>query len=221
MLYSASASGYQGDTVTAEWTVDALGDLTLPAISNQVTDIDQNYSYTLPEAAASTGPPTINYSVIGLPNGLTFNSSTRVISGTPTTAGSSQATYSASAPGYNGDSVDINFVINDPTKKELTLAPYGPLDFFKDTNYNFYMPEAIASSGNPTVTYNWTAGPSGLTMDSSTRLVTGTPTSRSSGLSTYSASATGYESASITVVWAVLRKDDDDDDILNEEPGEE
>src|SRR5205823_2577645 len=44
-------------------------------------------SYTAPALAASGGTPPYTFAATGLPNGLTLNTSTSVISGTPTQAG--------------------------------------------------------------------------------------------------------------------------------------
>ena len=49
----------------------------------------------------------VKYAVSGLPDGLTFNADTGIISGTPTKAGEYTVTVTASADGYRSASIDL------------------------------------------------------------------------------------------------------------------
>ena len=71
--------------------------LALPAVAAQTAYDDMTFSLTLDAATGGDGTSARTYSVTGLPAGLTFADSTRVISGMPTTAGEYQVTYSVSA----------------------------------------------------------------------------------------------------------------------------
>ena len=99
-------------------TTDAVTDLmpTAPNISNQSATVGTPYSQTL--AAGSGGDTPLSYTASPLPAGLSFNTSTRVISGTPTSAGSTTVTYTVTDD--DGDSDTDTFVIT------VAAAPVTP-----------------------------------------------------------------------------------------------
>ena len=67
----------------------------------------------LPAASPSSGSPTITYGLTGLPAGLSFNSSTRRISGTPTSSNvSGTLTYTAQAVGYASAQATGSYTVN-------------------------------------------------------------------------------------------------------------
>ena len=65
--------------------------LALPATADQSATVGTAFSLTLPEATGGT--PTYTYTATNLPAGLSFNATTRVLSGTPTTAQTRTVTY--------------------------------------------------------------------------------------------------------------------------------
>ena len=89
-------------TNTTPAFADDTGDDQTWVVGNSITSI------TVP---AASGTPTPNYSVIGsLPPGITFNSNTRVISGTPTSTGSGTITINA-ANSEGSDTWTLNYTI--------------------------------------------------------------------------------------------------------------
>ena len=70
-------------TDTFTWTVSALSAFTAPG--NQIDSVD--VPVTMDLQAYSPAGSTLTYSKTGLPTGLSLNTSTGVITGTPTTAG--------------------------------------------------------------------------------------------------------------------------------------
>ena len=85
---------------TADWTIDytAMAATVTPSFADDTGDAQtwtQNTAIapiTVPEA---TGDPVPTYAAVDLPNGVTFDAGTRVISGTPATAGSGTVTITA------------------------------------------------------------------------------------------------------------------------------
>ena len=83
---SAGNSGYTADLATS--TLDEPVTLTAPNFADGTGDAQawtQNVAITSITVPQATGNPTPAYTVIGnLPNGISFNATTRVLSGTPT-----------------------------------------------------------------------------------------------------------------------------------------
>ncbi len=138
--------------------------------SNAGTGISYSYTYT----ATGNPAPTFSVSSGSAPTGLTLNPSTGVLSGTPTTPGSFTFTVTAT-----------NTVAPDATSPSTTItvsAPVAPV-FTADTppttgkvgNFYFY---TYAATGNPAPTFAVSSGalPTGLGLDASTGVLSGTPT---------------------------------------------
>jgi hypothetical protein len=132
------------------------------------------YSATL-VAAGGTAPLT--WSLSGaLPNGLTFNSKTGTISGTPTTAGSTNFTAEIL------DSSDVPYTVKAAETISIS-TPIAALEFLSGnppagTVGVTYLTLLNASGGSAPYTFSVTSGslPDGLTLQSATGSIGGTPT---------------------------------------------
>ncbi len=104
-----------------------------PYVDLEVSPPPQNQGYlvdrqitalTLPEATGGTGTnPVRLYSVSSLPTGLSFDASTRIISGTPTEIGVSNVVYRVGeAATRNELFTTVEFTIN-PTTRVLSGTP--------------------------------------------------------------------------------------------------
>jgi len=122
-----------------------------------------------PYTISATGVPT-SYSATGLPPGLTINTSTGVISGTPTTPGTYVVTITATnSAGTSTTTVTFTIassaiapVITSPTAASGTLGMP-------------FVTYIIAATGMPT-SYSATGLPPGLTLNVGTGAINGTPT---------------------------------------------
>ena len=82
---------------------------TAPTIANQSAVVGTAYSATLD--AGTGGNPPLSYSVAGRPAWLAFNITTRVLSGTPTAAGTTTLIYVVTDDDGDSDSAVFNMVV--------------------------------------------------------------------------------------------------------------
>ena len=141
----------------------------------------------------ASGSPT-SYAVTGLRDGLTLNSGTGVISGTPTTAGTLKLTISATnATGTGTATLTVTVTASAPT---ITSAPTAAAKVGLAFSYR------ITASGGPT-SYGATNLRDGLSLDPKTGVISGTPTTAGTVKSTISATnSLGTGSAVLTITVA-------------------
>src|SRR5437764_7072208 len=148
------------------------------------------FSYQI---TASNGP-IISYGATPLPAGLSVNTSTGLISGTPTTAGTYSVTISATNSSGTGSAT-----------LTLTIKPPPPVITSATTasgTVGIAFSYQITATNNPT-SFNATGLPAGLTVNTSTGLISGTPTTAGTYTVTISATnagGTGSATLTLTVV---------------------
>ncbi len=113
-----------------------------------------------------------------LPPGLSLNGSTGKISGTPTTVGSYQFTVKATDSNGNSDTATCTIVVQGPAVN-LECGACGSNSVKIGSAYSAAL---SASGGKAAFTYSITSGslPQGLTLNTSTGTISGTPTSAGS-----------------------------------------
>jgi Putative Ig domain len=165
-------AGFTMPTVSYPSTINATATVAIAAITPTL-------SAALPAACASTA----TYTATGLPAGLSINSTTGVITGTPTTSGSSAATISFNVPGYTSSSASstanvapagcagVGYTLPTPTytsiagTQNIAIAASNPA-------FATAIPAACAGA----LTYSATGLPAGLAINPSTGQITGTST---------------------------------------------
>ncbi len=148
----------------------------------------------------ATNSPT-SYSATGLPAGLSVNTATGLISGTPTSAGTSTVTLRAT----NGSAGSVKGGGTGSATLTLTIAPAGAPAITSATSASGTVGSAfsyqITATNSPT-SYSATGLPAGLSVNSATGLISGTPTS--GGVSTVTlgatnAGGTGHATLTLTI----------------------
>ena len=171
--YTYKVEDANGDTDTDAFTIKVANDTpTYSAASGQSWLTNIAVSLTLP--AASGGDAPLTYSITGnLPAGVTFDTDSRVLSGTPTTT-QTATTYTYKVEDANGDTADGEFTI-EVTNATPTLS--GPSDqrWIKDNSVSVTLPAASGGDSPPTYTLAGTL-PTGVSFNAATRKLSGTPT---------------------------------------------
>ncbi len=138
------------------------------------------------QAADSAAGQTLSYAATGLPAGLSINSSTGLISGTPTATGSSSVTVTVTDTTGAKGTASFTWTINNSGGDTVTVTNPGNQTGTVGTAASLQI-QATDSASGQTLSYAATGLPAGLSISSTTGLITGTPT------------ATGTSSVVVTV----------------------
>ncbi|MDP2723710.1 MAG: LruC domain-containing protein [Bacteroidales bacterium] len=123
-----------------------------------------------PYTITATGTEPITFDATNLPDGLTYNAATHVISGTPTVAGNFNINLTAS--NFMGDDTQtLVLVVTQPTAPPVITSALSA-SATVDESFNY----TLTASGTGSITYNVTNLPDGLTFDANTQEITGSPT---------------------------------------------
>ncbi len=168
--FPVTVTDADGKTVSTNYTITVTDPLVLPPATLAAGTAGTLYvTQTIPSASGGVGPYT--YIATGVPPGLTFNPVTREIAGTPTQAGnytvSVTVTDSQGRTATNTYPLSVSGVLSLPTAS----LPNGIVGAAYVTQT---LP--VVSGGTPPYTYIATNLPPGLSFNTATREITGTPT---------------------------------------------
>ncbi len=193
--FSIVATDTRGCNLTAAYTLTVTGPLTL--VPGALPDGITNVLYptqTIPVAAGGTGP--YSYVATDVPAGLTFNPTTREITGTPTVPGN--YIVRVTVTDANGNTITSNYTlkVTDPFVLPAATLANG-------TTGQGYTPQIIpsAAGGTTPYTYSATGLPPGLTFAPGTRTITGTPTL--AGTYPVSVTATDADGKTVTNTYSI------------------
>ena len=154
---------------------------------------------------ASGGVPGYQWSVTAgaLPAGLTLNASTGTISGTPTTLGTASFTVKVTdsqTPTPATATANLSITVNNPPLQITTTSlPQGVINVA-------YSGTAVLTAIGGTPPYSWSISvgslPAGLTLNTNTGQISGTPTS--TGTFTFTAKVTDSTSATATANLSII-----------------
>ena len=135
----------------------------ITSATSVVASVGQSFTYQI---TATNNP--VFYAATGLPAGLGINTNTGVISGTPTTPGvyTAQIGASQTSPAAPGPYLTLTIGLAPPT---ITSAATATAEYGHAFSYQ------ITATGNPTG-YNAAGLPAGLSVNTSTGLISGTTT---------------------------------------------
>jgi plastocyanin len=153
-----------GGNATSSLTITILPPPPPEILSNPFNNATVGRFFAL--VLAATHQPT-SFGVDTLPPGLSINSDTGIIFGTPTTAGTFSANVSATNKGGTGTLL-MTFIVVVPPPPTVTSATSAAATAQVPFSFN------VTASDNPT-SFNATGLPAGLTIDTTTGVISGTP----------------------------------------------
>ena len=170
--YKVEDSNGDDDSETFTIAVEADSTPTLATTADQEWVKDAAVSITLP--ASSKGNDPLTYTLTGdLPTGVSFDDGTRVLSGTPT-ATQSAKTYTYKVTDRDGDKATDVFTIEVEANTSPSLTATSDQTWVQGVAVSLTLPES--SAGNEPLTYTLANPPTGVSFNSRTRKLSGTPT---------------------------------------------
>ena len=171
LVWKATSS--TGQELEQPFTLIIQAGVNIPPISNVTILKDRPASITLP--AAIGAPSGSTYALSNTPVGLTFSPSTRVISGTPTTAANYDVSYTVSHAGSVLDTETFRITVGQ--NENVTLGGVTHKRLTNGIAARTTLPQT--TSGDAPITYALAGGtlPDGLSFSASTRQIAGTPSS--------------------------------------------
>lgn len=154
-------------------------------------------------ATDSAAGQTLTYTASSLPPGLSIGSSTGQITGTPTTQGTYTPTVTATDTTSASGSTSFTWTITPATGNTITVTNPGPQNSVQSTAISTLQIVATDSASGQTLSYASSGLPAGLSINSSTGAITGTPTTATSYTPTVTVSDTSPTSSSVTFSWVI------------------
>jgi hypothetical protein len=149
-----------------------------------------------------TGTGTLSYSATGLPAGLSISSSTGVISGTASTAGTSTVTVTGKDSTGPTGSATFTWTVGSPASNKVTVTNPGSQTGTVGTAASLQISATDSASGQ-TLSYSATGLPAGLSISSTTGLISGTPTTAADSTVTVTATDTTGATGSAAFTWDI------------------
>ncbi len=192
-------------TATQSYTIAVSKTNRAPTItSTPVTAATEDGAYTYDvNATDPDAGDTLTYSLVTAPNGMTINSTTGVISWTPTNAQVGANSVSVRVRDAASASATQNFTVtvanvNDAPTITSTAVTAGKVG----TAYSYDVNATDPDAGD-TLTYSLTTAPSGMSINSSTGVISWTPTSAQVGSNAVTVRVRDAASASATQSYTI------------------
>jgi hypothetical protein len=193
-------NGGQGGCEVSHPIVTNGNTVTVSNPGNQTSTVGTAVSLQI-SATDSAGGQTLTYAATGLPAGLSINSSSGLISGTPTTQGNSSVTVTATDTTGASGSASFSWTVNSNVNT-VTVTNPGNQTSTVGSAVSLQI-HATDSAGGQTLTYSATGLPAGLSINGSSGLISGTPTTQGTSSVTVTAKDTTGASGSASFSWTV------------------
>jgi hypothetical protein len=196
---SAVISGIEA-TINADFNHTASTGVTVANPGNQTGTAGTAASVQV--NATDTAGGTLAYAATGLPAGLSIDASTGLISGTPTAAGTASVTVTATDSTGPSGSAAFTWTVNAVAGNTVTVANPGNQTGTVGTAASLQVVASDSASGQ-TLSYSATGLPAGLSINSASGLISGTPTAAGTSSVTVTATDTTGAAGSAAFTWTV------------------
>jgi DNA-binding beta-propeller fold protein YncE len=168
---------------------------------------DTPFTYQIPaNTFTDVDGDNLTYTASALPPGLTFDPGTRTISGTPTTPGTTNITVTATDPSGATATDTFGLAVANTNDAPVVANEIADQTVDEDTAYSYTIPaNTFTDVDGDNLTYTTSALPPGLTFDSASGTISGTPTIP--GTTNITVTATDTTGASATDTFALAVND--------------
>jgi hypothetical protein len=164
----SATNGVVSTSQTFTWTVNPVVNLTAPADQNN----NEGDSVSLQMTATDSLNNTLTYSAVGLPSGLSINSTTGLITGTIASGDASGGPFSTTVTASDGtysSTATFNWNVTDKTALTMT-APGTQTNVSADS---VFVPVSASDPDGDALTYSATNLPDGLSIDPVSGIISG------------------------------------------------
>ena len=186
-------------TFTADFTGSSTGKVAIFSPGTQTTAVGGTAYLQIQGEDTATG--SLSYSATGLPTGLSISSSTGVISGTASKAGSYSVTVTGKDSTGPTGSATFTWTVGSAANT-VTVTNPGSQTGTVGTAASLQISASDSASGQ-TLSYGATGLPAGLSIGASTGLISGTPTTAGTYSVTVTATDTTGASGNATFSWTI------------------
>ena len=142
-----------------------------PDIPNQATQAGVAWSYVIP-AFSDVDGNALTYVVSGMPGWMTFDPSTRRLSGVPAPVGT--WTLTVAVTDSAGVTTNKTFTVSTPNKWPSVINPLQPQWAWRNTDWSYQIPaNTFADLNGDSLSYSVSGLPSGLAFDAASRTIYG------------------------------------------------
>ena len=187
-------------TFDADFTGSSTGKVSIISPGSMTSAAGATVDYQVQAADTCTG--SLSYSASGLPTGLSISSSTGVISGTTSTAGAYNVTLTGTDSTGPSGSATFTWTVGSAVSNTVTLTNPGSQSGTVGTAASLQISASDSASGQ-TLAYSATGLPAGLSISSSTGLISGTPTTAGTDDVTVSAKDATGAAGSASFTWTI------------------
>jgi hypothetical protein len=187
-------------TFDADFTGSSTGKVSIIGPGSMTNAVGATVDYQVQAADTCTG--SLSYSASGLPTGLSINSSTGVVSGTATTAGTYDVTLTGTDSTGPSGSATFTWTVGSAVANTVTVTNPGSQSGTAGTAASLQI-QATDSASGQTLTYSASGLPAGLSISSSTGLISGTPTTAGTSDVTVTATDATGASGSVSFAWTI------------------
>ncbi|MEM8859422.1 MAG: putative Ig domain-containing protein, partial [Chloroflexota bacterium] len=164
-------------------------------ISNQTTNLNAPVSLQL--SATDSDNDELTFSATALPDGLTLNKTTGLVTGAPTSAGTFEVSVGVTDGNFAEVSESFNWIVNAPPS--ITIVDNQITQLNKSINLNVQ----ASDPENQAITFDAQGLPNGLSISSSTGKITGTAEKSGNYLVTILAADSRQAESTITFDWLI------------------
>jgi large repetitive protein len=192
--FTVKVTDANGQSATQATSITVAAGVSITSAAAQAAAVNSPYSYTF-TATGGTTPYTWSVNAGTLPAGLTL-SAAGVLSGTPTTTGTYPFTVNVIDANHGVATASITLVVTAALALTFSAPPSGTVGVA-------YTDTFTAANGTTPYTFSISAGtlPAGLTLNASTGVVSGTPTT--AGTSNFTVKVTDAKSATATFATSI------------------